>query len=114
MSSRTQSSTLRYETHNDIDIDTNGTSFQGEISTTFENLLKIFGTPMGASDDNKVDVEWNIMFNDGVVATIYNWKNGPVSMGEKGTNPVDIKTWHIGGKTISAVWDTEQLLEDNA
>ena len=30
---------------------------------------------MGASDDNKVDVEWNIMFNDGVVATIYNWKN---------------------------------------
>ena len=34
------------------------------------------------------------MFNDGVVATIYNWKNGPASMGENGTNPVDIETWH--------------------
>ena len=50
-------STLRYETHNDSDIDVNGTSYQGEISETFENLLKVFGTPMGASDDNKVDVD---------------------------------------------------------
>ena len=107
-------STLRYETHNDSDIDVNGTSYQGEISETFENLLKVFGTPMGASDDNKVDVEWNIMFNDGVVATIYNWKNGPASMGENGTNPVDIETWHIGGKTISAVYDIEEILENNA
>ena len=49
-------STLRYETHNDSDIDVNGTSYQGEISKTFENLLKVFGTPMGASDDNKVCV----------------------------------------------------------
>jgi hypothetical protein len=114
MSSRTQSSTLRYETHNDIDIDTNGTSHQGEISETFENLLKVFGTPMGASADNKVDVEWNIMFNDGVVATIYNWKNGVAYLGSTGINPVDITNWHIGGKTISAVWDTEQILEDNA
>ena len=65
---------LRFKTHNDSNIDVNGTSHQGEISETFENLLKVFGTPMGASDDNKVDVEWNIMFNDGVVATIYNWK----------------------------------------
>ena len=107
-------STLRFETHNNSEIDVNGTSHQGEISETFENLLKVFGTPMGASDDNKVDVEWNIMFNDGVVATIYNWKNGPVSMGENGTNPVDIETWHIGGKTISAVYDVEEILENNA
>jgi hypothetical protein len=106
--------TLRYETHNDSEIDVNGTSYQGEISETFENLLKVFGTPMGASDDNKVDVEWNIMFNDGVVATIYNLKNGPASMGEKGTNPVDIETWHIGGKTISAIHDVEEILEFNA
>ena len=61
--------------------------------------------------NGKVDVEWNIMFNDGVVATIYNWKNGPASMGTNGTNPVDIKTWHIGGKTISAVYDIEEMLQ---
>ena len=62
---------LRYKTHNDINIDVNGTSQQGAIFETFENLLKVFGTPMGASDDGKVDVEWNIMFNDGVVAVQY-------------------------------------------
>ncbi len=105
---------LRYKTHNDINIDVNGTSYQGGISETFENLLKVFGTPMGASDDGKVDVEWNIMFNDGVVATIYNWKNGPASMGSNGINPVDNKTWHIGGKTISAVYDIEEILKNNA
>ena len=107
-------STLRFKTHNDSDIDVNGTSYQGGISETFENLLKVFGTPMGASDDGKVDVEWNIMFNDGVVATIYNWKNGPASMGANGTNPVDIRIWHIGGKTISAVYDIEEILKNNA
>ena len=105
---------LRYETHNDSDIDVNGTSYQGVITETFENLLKVFGTLMGASDDGKVDVEWNIMFNDGVVATIYNWKNGPASMGSNGTNPVNIKTWHIGGKTISAMIDVEEILKNNA
>ena len=65
---------------------------------------------MGASDDNKVDVEWNIMFNDGVVATIYNWKK-IASMGANGTNPDDNEIWHIGGKTISAVYDIEEILQ---
>ena len=88
---------LRFKTHNDSDIDVNGTSHQGEISETFENLLKVFGTPMGASDDGKVDVEWNIKFNDGVVATIYNWKNGPNYCGETGLHHNQIFEWHVGG-----------------
>ena len=106
--------TLRFKTHNDSKIDINGTHHVGSISETFENLLKVFGTPMGASDDGKVDVEWNIMFNDGIVATIYNWKNGPASLGLNGINPVDLIDWHIGGKTISAVYDIEAVLENNA
>jgi len=106
-------STLRYKTHNDTKINVNGTSHQGEISTSFETLLKLFGTPMSAVD-NKSDVEWSIMFNDGVVATIYNWKNGPASMGVNGINPVDITTWNVGGKTISAVYDIEEIIKNNA
>ena len=70
---------------------------------------------MGTSDDGKVDVEWNIMFNDGVVATIYNWKNRPTGVWvQKEQNSVDNKTWHIGGKTISAVYDVEEILQNNA
>jgi hypothetical protein len=106
--------TLRFKTHTDSEIDVNGTSHQGAISETFENLLKVFGTPMDVSDSGKVDVEWDIVFNDGVVATIYNWKNGPTSMGANGTNPIDNKTWHIGGKTISAVYDIEEILQNIA
>ena len=102
---------MNFKTHNDKEINVNGTSFKGEIFVTFEKLLKVFGTPLGASSDNKVDVEWNIEFGNGVIATIYNWKNGPASMGEDGTNPVDITTWHIGGKTKSAVWGIEEILE---
>ena len=79
---------MNFKTHNDTDIDTNGTSYQGAIRESFEKLLEVFGAPLGASVDNKVDVEWEIEFGNGIVATIYNWKNGPASMGEDGTNPV--------------------------
>jgi hypothetical protein len=106
-------STLKYKTHNDTKINVNGTSHQGEISESFETLLKLFGTPMSAVD-NKSDVEWSIMFNDGVVSTIYNWKNGPAFCGNDGINPVNITEWNIGGKTISAVYDIEEIIKNNA
>tara|TARA_A100001037_G_scaffold244817_1_gene225914 strand:+ start:75798 stop:76115 length:318 start_codon:yes stop_codon:yes gene_type:complete len=104
---------MNFKTHNDKEINVNGTSFKGEIFVTFEKLLKVFGTPIGASSDGKVDVEWNIEFGNGVIATIYNWKNGPASMGEDGTNPVDITTWHIGGKNQHSVWEVEEYLKSN-
>ena len=101
---------MNFKTHNYKEINVNGTSFQGEITATFEKLLKVFGTPLGASSDNKVDVEWNLEVGD-VIATIYNWKNGVAHMGSDGTNPVDITRWHIGGKSKGAVWTIEEILE---
>jgi hypothetical protein len=102
---------MNFKTHNDTDIDTNGTSYQGAIHESFEKLLEVFGAPLGASGDNKVDVEWEIEFGNGIVATIYNWKNGPASLGENGTNPVEITDWHIGGKNQHSMWEVEEYLK---
>jgi hypothetical protein len=105
---------MTYNTHNTKKIDTNGTSFQGNINCSFETLLNKFGTPLGASADDKVDVEWNIQFDNGVISTIYNWKNGPVYCGKDGINPVNNTDWNVGGKNQHSLWEIEQILENSA
>ena len=99
-----------FKTHNDTEINVNGTSYQGAIRESFEKLLEVFGAPLGASADNKVDAEWEVELDDGTVATIYNYKDGNAYCGEDGTDPVDIVNWHIGGKSKSVVWGIEEIL----
>ena len=88
---------MKFKTHNDTKINTNRTSLAGEIEATFEQLLTAFGTPLGQSPDNKVDVEWHVEVDehDGPI-TIYNWKDGVAYLGDEGKNPADILVWHIG------------------
>ena len=104
---------MNFFTHNDKKINVNGTSLQGELSVTFEHLLKTFGTPLGASPDKKVDCEWHIELSDGKVATIYNWKNGNAYLGEKGKNPTEILNWNVGAKSKIAFYEIEEILEKN-
>ena len=49
------------------------------------------------SDEYKTDVNWGLEFEDGTIATIYNWKNGKNYCGERGLPVEDITEWHIGG-----------------
>ena len=71
----------------------NGTGLRGYIKTTYSNLVSLFGEPEGPSD--KVTASWIIQFEDGTIATIYDWKEYATPMGEY--------EWHIGGKTLKAV-----------
>ena len=90
---------MKFKTHNDKKIKTNGTSLAGEIQATFEQLLITFGTPLGQSADNKVDVEWHVeVESHESPITIYNWKDGVAYLGEAGKNPADIEVWNIGAK----------------
>ncbi len=90
---------MNFKTHNDKEIKTNGTSLAGKVSASFEQLLETFGTPLGQSPDNKVDVEWHVEVEGyGGPLTIYNWKNGIAYLGSEGLNPTDINTWNIGAK----------------
>ena len=87
-------------THNTKKINTDMSHLQGEARVGYKELLKVFGEPL-QFNGYKVDWEW-IIESDGVVATIYNWKNGP-SYGYSGVTPEDIKDWNIGGYSSKAV-----------
>ena len=78
---------------------------QSELAFVKQYLVKAFGEPFTAIMD-KVDAEWTIKFEDGTLATIYNWKNGKNYLGEKGLELSDIGIWNIGGfekKAVEAV-----------
>ena len=87
-----------------------GTSLQGYIKASYEQLLKAFGPPNPDLCDNyKTDVEWAFEFADGTIATLYNWKNGHNYLGEaEGLELNDIYKWNVGGKNEKAV---SKLLE---
>lgn len=73
------------------------TSLQGYINISYSKLVKIFGLPTSTGDGYKVDAEWSIKFADGIVATIYNYKNGINYCGKNGTPVEHITNWNIGG-----------------
>ena len=87
-------------------IDVNGTSYQGIVTTTFDELVNKFGDPTytDASPYEKVNASWSLQFDvpteDGedyelVTATIYNWKVGYI--------PTDKYEWHVGGFDFDSV-----------
>lgn len=71
-----------------------GTSLQGKMSAYYHQLVEVFGEPDGGGD--KTTVEWCLEFEDGTIATIYDWKEYETPMG--------LHRWHIGGKNKSAVF----------
>ena len=82
---------------NTSDICVNGTCLVTEIIVGYDILVSKFGPPISTTDAYKTDAEWDIEFEDGTVATIYNWKDGKNYCGDRGLEVEDIKEWHIGG-----------------
>ena len=77
-----------------------GTSFKATVSVTYSKLVHILGEPTSTNGD-KTLADWYIQFEDGTIATIYDWKN-------YGKKKEHIKIWHIGGFSNRA---TELVLE---
>ena len=75
------------------DADVNGTSLQGYMPADLHQLIEVFGEPESGGD--KTTVEWCLSFEDGTVATIYDWKEYDT--------PTGLYQWHIGGKSQKAV-----------
>lgn len=75
----------------------NMTSLKGEFPITYAELVEIFGVPDHGPNDqgDKVTCKWKLEFEDGTVATIYDWKMY--------STPVDEYDWHIGGHSEAAV-----------
>ena len=76
----------------------NMTGLRGEFSITFAELVEIFGLPdVGPNADlDKSSCEWALEFEDGTIATIYDWKVGRWT-------PMIAYQWHIGGFDNRAV-----------
>lgn len=82
-----------------------GTSLRGHVTAYYSQLIAAFGEPIAEADGYKVSSEWDIEFEDGKVASIYDYKE---------TNLYDRELpsvaefrriaderghhWHIGGK----------------
>lgn len=89
--------------------DANMTFYVGEIHTTYQRLVEIFGQPTReGSGDNKVQVQWCFEFEDtGDVFTIYDWK-------EYGTEPEYVTEWHIGAHDHSVMERVEKYFDEKS
>jgi len=98
-----QSNTImKFETGDHIYV--GGTSLQGQIEIGYNQLVRILGEPtFETSGDGKVLAEWYLKFEDGTVATIYDWKN-------YGRKVEYITDWHIGGFNKTAVELVKEVL----
>lgn len=81
-------------------VDVDGTCLQGHITISYDELVKVFGEP-DDGDGYKTDAEWSGSI-DGVVFTIYNWKNGKNYCGPEGIPTEKIMDWNIGGNSKQA------------
>ena len=73
-------------------VDVSGTTLQGFITCSYDTLCQVFGEPV-SGDGYKTRAEWNGKTPDGVVFTIYDWRE------RKGIG--DVTDWHIGGNDLS-------------
>jgi hypothetical protein len=75
--------------------DATGTSLQGHIEATYEELVKVFGEPNYGPDaqEDKTTCEW-CLWIEGTLVTIYDWKTDHT--------PINTYSWHIGGKNKEA------------
>lgn len=90
-----------------------GTCLEGEITADYSVLLSKLGPPGESFDNYKTDAEWIIEFEDGSVATIYNWKDGKNYLGEGGLDLCDIKEWHVGGRSKEVVAWVNDLINNS-
>jgi len=93
---------------NDTEVDVIGTSLVGEIITTRAKIEEVFGKPTfdEVSFDEKSYTQWFLEFEDGTVATIYDWKR--YEEGKVGRH--ELYDWHIGGKTAQAWYLVSEML----
>jgi hypothetical protein len=83
---------MKFRTHNDTQIDINGTSLQGYIQATRAQLERAFGEPDEGGDEVKITTMWTLLYANGEVATIYDWKR----YGAGYPKQSELISWHIG------------------
>lgn len=104
---------MNYVVRNDEWKLTIGTSGRGVVDVSYVDLVRVFGEPHTVEEGEKTDANWIIQFEDGLVATIYNYKDGKNYLGEEGTPTQNIRDWHIGGANQEIVSRVMEMLKQN-
>ena len=94
---------MQYFTHNEKEFEVNCTSLMGYVDVPYDRLEAYFGKPMDMCGDGKVQAEWLVEFEDGKVATIYDWK-------QYSTPYQEVRDWHIGGYDSEVVGRIQSIL----
>jgi hypothetical protein len=96
---------MKFVTGDDVDL--GGTHRQGFVDVSFDTLVKVFGNPREGVEGDKVAFEWSILFADGTVASVYDYKASSLYGEPDAPTPDEMRKsftdWHIGGKTERAV-----------
>ena len=99
----------------DKDASITGTSLQGYIEATYDDLVKAFGKPTYDStedgESDKVHTQWALEFEnedgDMIISTIYDWKErGPFDSREASKY-----RWHIGGNSGESAWAVQDYFD---
>jgi hypothetical protein len=81
-----------------------GTYLQGYITCSYDDLVTVFGKQHTKGDCYKTSCEWAFEFEDGTIATIYDWKQNVNYCGKKdGIHYSEVIDWNVGGNRIKAV-----------
>ena len=92
----------------------NGTALLDRyLKISYDELIQMFGKPLGASPDNKTQAEWHVSFFENGVnsgpedafVTIYDYKHG--------VNVQDIENWHVGGKRNADRWMLDEYIKQH-
>lgn len=88
-----------------------GTSFGFCIYASAYQLIDAFGEPHYEDSDvsEKVSIEWDFETEDGVVFTIYDWKEYDEPACD---NKEKIYSFHIGIKSRVDSWRVREILEE--
>ena len=88
--------------------DSDATSFKGTVKMGYDNMVKIFGEPHSEGFYiEKIRFEWILKFEDGIVATIYDWKEDISPKEQKG-----LVEWHIGGHQSKAYYRVSAIINN--
>jgi len=94
--------------------DTEGTSLQGHVDASYNQLVEVFGKPSYKtpfSETEKITTAWDLEFPSGVIVTIYNWKN--YENYGKDPEPDEEYEWHVGGYDQNAVYLVKNALKQS-
>jgi len=86
----------------------NMTGLRGYVEANLGELCEVFGKPDHGPNDHNLDkttCEWHLKFEDGLVASIYDYKVGYTPMGTY--------EWHIGGHEDVVVSRIQELITLN-